>query len=554
MLERRSFFLDNPSMKLKAGFGKHETTCFIPGIGMMGWGQTSNTVKEVGTPLFARAMFMQDEDKKIFILVHLEQAFVTMAITEEVLKTINIHYPDWNISYANLMITAQHTHSAPGGYGHYPFYNFTIPGFQLKVFSTICNGILEAVKAAHKDLGPVSIHWGKHKISEEKDVAFNRSMGAYLNNKDSLKIKKEEWHLGINREMQGLIFSDDQGKVKAHINWFGVHATSVSSLNHRIHHDNKGVAAALYEKSHPGTTAFFMQEAAGDVSPNYIWDKSIKLMRGKFRDQYESTENNGEIQFRESEQIGKEKEVKGNIQCFHQFMDMSLEVAPAAHGVAFFEGTAEGPGIPKALGTVVKAVARFVKKKNLLRQPELHQKFYEAHAPKDILLDHRNGSFIGIPLSVWKKLPPMPEPSVEAFRKCAANESLNTLPWAPAILPFQIIVIGPILIAAVPGEITTTSAKRLKDAIQTQLQDHNIERVIISSYSNAFMGYITTPEEYATQSYEGGHTIFGSGTLRGIIKGFAGIVEEFKDKKVNPLKIKDPFHFPKEELERRTVR
>ena len=68
------------------------------------------------------------------------------------------------------------------------------------------------------------------------------------------------------------------------------------------------------------------------------------------------------------------------------------------------------------------------------------------------------------------------------------------------------------------------------------------------------MGYITTPEEYATQSYEAGHTIFGIGTLRGIIKGFAGIVEEFKNKKVNPLKIKDPFHFPEEELERRTVR
>ena len=159
---------------------------------MLGYGQTNNTVKEVGTPLFARAMFMQDEDKKIFILVHLEQAFVTMAITQEVLKRININYPDWNISYANLMITAQHTHSAPGGYGHYPFYNFTIPGFQIKVFNTICNGILEAVKAAHKDLGPVNIHWGKHKISEEKDVAFNRSMGAYLDNKDSLKIKKEE--------------------------------------------------------------------------------------------------------------------------------------------------------------------------------------------------------------------------------------------------------------------------------------------------------------------------------------------------------------------------
>jgi neutral ceramidase len=109
------------------------------------------------------------------------------------------------------------------------------------------------------------------------------------------------------------------------------------------------------------------------------------------------------------------------------------------------------------------------------------------------------------------------------------------------------------MIVAVPGEITTTSAKRLKLAIQKQLQNSAIERVIISSYSNAFMGYITTPEEYATQSYEAGHTIFGSGTLRGIIKGFEGVVDQFKNNKAAPLKTVTPFHYPADELARRTV-
>jgi hypothetical protein len=194
-----------------------------------------------------------------------------------------------------------------------------------------------------------------------------------------------------------------------------------------------------------------------------------------------------------------------------------------------------------------------VKQRNLLLHPELHKKFYEAQAPKDILLDHRNGSFIGMPLSLWKKLPALPEPSVEAFRKCAASESINTLPWAPAILPFQIVVLGPILIVAVPGEITTTSASRLKAAIKLKVQDFHVERVIISSYSNGFMGYITTPEEYATQSYEAGHTLYGNDTLRGVIKGFDDLVEEFIHHKVNPLKITKPFHFPADELARRSI-
>jgi neutral ceramidase len=378
-------------------------------------------------------------------------------------------------------------------------------------------------------------------------------MKAYLNNEDALPIKKEEWHLGINRQMEGLLFSDSDGKEKAFINWFGVHCTSVSSYNHRIHHDNKGVAATLYEQNHPGSVAFFMQEAAGDVSPNFIWESSLKQFRGKFQDQYESANYNGELQFRESEKIEHQKEITGTLKCFHQFMDMAMEVAPAAHGVAFFEGTTDGVGIPKILGTAIKGISRLVKARDLIKDPIKNKAFYEAHSPKDILLDHRTGSFIGISLPTWKKLPPLPDPTVEIFRQSAVSGSINTLPWAPSLLPFQMIVLGPLMIVAVPGEITTTSAARLKKSIRQRLKDTTVEHIIISSYSNAFMGYITTPEEYATQSYEAGHTIFGHGTLRGIMKGFADLIDELDRKKVNLNKTQGPFHFPKEELKLRTV-
>ena len=533
-------------MSLSAGVGKHETTCFISGIGMMGYGQPHNIVKEVGTPLFARALFIHDSKKNNVLLVHLEQAFVSIAIKEEILTRIQRDFPEWKITDANLMITAQHTHSAPGGYSHYPFYNFTIPGLQLIVFKTICDGIMQAALAAFKDLSEVKIHFGTHMVSDQKEVAFNRSMKAYLNNSDADPTKS------VNREMEGLRFITPDGKEKAMINWFGVHCTSISSFNHRIHHDNKGVAAKLYEDHHPGSTAFFMQSAAGDISPNFVWDPELKRTRGKYQDQYMSVEHNGEIQFREAEKVSHVEDLQGEIKTFSQFMNMSEVVAAPAHGVAFFEGTKEGPGVSPILGNILRVITRGVKHHKVFKDPEKNKKFYEAHYPKDILLDHRTGAFLGISLGAWKKIPAIPEPAVEAFRKCAKNESINTLPWVPEILPFQIVVIGTLLIAAVPGEITTTAARRLKKFIENKLAKTEIKQVIISSYANAYMGYITTPEEYVTQSYEAGHTIYGRQTLDGVIKGFEGILNEFLGQIPKNSKL-TPFHFPAGELALRTV-
>lgn len=518
---------------------------------MMGYGQPHNTVSEIATPLFARALFLQDEHQSNILLIHLEQAFVSIAIKEEILKRISLNHPEWNISESNLMITAQHTHSAPGGYSHYPFYNFTIPGLQLKVFHTVCAGIMNAAEMAYKSLSPVVLSYGKHLIDADKKVAFNRSMKAYLNNEDSKELKTSENHLAINREMEGLLIAGTDGKHKALINWFGVHCTSISSFNNRIHHDNKGVAAKLYEQHHPGTIAFFMQAAAGDVSPNYIWDPLLKRSRGTFQDQYESAEENGEIQFREAEKLQASTPISGKIQSFSQFLNMNHVVAPAAHGVAFFEGTKEGPGVSPILGNLLRVVSRAVKYNSLFKNPE-NEKFYEAHFPKDILLDHRSGAFLGIPLNVWKKLPPIPEPAVEALRKDAKNESINTTPWVPEILPFQIIIIGPLLIAAVPGEITTTAASRLKTFIEQKLQGSVISEVIISSYANAYMGYITTPEEYVTQSYEAGHTVYGRRTLEGIFQGFEDLLNQYKGLSHKSLNTR-PFHFPPTELSLRSI-
>lgn len=537
-------------MSIKVGFSKTEIPCFFPGLGMMGYGQPHNFVKEQATPIFARALIFEDTQMAHFIFINIELAFVSIAVKEEVTKRVNELFPDWDIDLSRLMITAQHTHSAPGGYSHYPFYNFTIPGFRPKMFEAVVSSIVTAISEASKNISPSILKLGSYHIPEDNEVAFNRSMSAYLNNKDIKKIPSTDTHLGVNRQMLGLNIYSADGKLRAHLNWFGVHATSISSFNHRIHHDNKGIASDLFEKMNPGSMAIFAQAAAGDVSPNYIWDKKLKRTRGKFPDQYESAAYNGELQASAAQMIQAEHFLDGKIQCSHLYHDLVTHAAFPAHGISFFEGTLEGPGIPKLLGNTLRFLSRSLRFSKTLFAASENKSFYESHGAKDILLDHRTGEFIGIPLSIWKKMPVIPDPTIGSFIKHAKNGSIETTPWVPPVLPYQIVTLGDLAIIGVPGEITTISAERLKNALKDKL---NVSEIIISSYANAYMGYVTTPEEYDLQCYEGGHTVYGRYTLPAMIQGFIELAE-INQKKIKSKNDIQPFRYPAQELERRTIK
>lgn len=535
----------------EAGVAKEDMTAFVPGVGMMGYGQPHNVVQEIGTKLWVRALFLKDEEGSPILFLHLEQAFVTMALKEEILRRILENHPDWNISDENFILSAQHTHAAPGGYSHFAFYNLTISNFQTKVFEKIVSSSILAAEAAKRNLQKVTMSWGAVDISPDKEIAFNRSMKAYLNNPDAQKIKEEEKLLGLDRRMQGILLTTQDNKLLAHLNWFGVHCTNVSSFNIRTHHDNKGVAAELFEKSHPGSVAFFFQSTAGDVSPNFIWDKKTKLMRGKFEDQYDNASFNGEIQFRESELITGELPVEGRFETVLNYVDMGKKAAAPAHGLAFFRGTLEGPGITAGLASVLRITSRIRRVIDCVRSPECRE-FYLKHGVKDVVIDHRNGSFVGIPLAFWKWLPVVPSHPVNVFQETAKAGGLKTLPWIPSVIPFQIVRLGNILIAALPGEITTVAGKRVKELLEKEYAGCGVDRVIIHSYCNAYMGYITTPEEYDIQSYEGGHNVYGRSSLDVVLASYGELVKTLKGEPCE-MERATPLRFSPDELKLRSV-
>jgi neutral ceramidase len=85
-------------------------------------------------------------------------------------------------------------------------------------------------------------------------------------------------------------------------------------------------------------------------------------------------------------------------------------------------------------------------------------------------------------------------------------------PWSPEVLPVSIVRIGQLAIIAAPAEFTIMSGRRVRETVKAALGD-SVKHVVFAGYSNAYSGYVTTPEEYDAQHYEGASTHFGKWTL-----------------------------------------
>jgi hypothetical protein len=76
--------------------------------------------------------------------------------------------------------------------------------------------------------------------------------------------------------------------------------------------------------------------------------------------------------------------------------------------------------------------------------------------------------------------------------------------WQPRVVSTQLAFIGTVAIACVPGEFTTMSGRRLRDAIGESvaaLGGPRTSQVIVAGLCNTYSDYITTPEEYEVQVF-----------------------------------------------------
>lgn len=508
-------------------------------IGMMGYGALQNRVHHAHSDLYVRTCLIQDQNGKWLALANAEICFVTQAMHQAVLRELAQQAPE--ISLDNLVLSSQHTHSAPGGYSHYMFYNVTVPDFQPEIFDAIVKAFVSSILEAREKAQPARLSYAELAFPEEIDVAFNRAIKAYNQNPENTALTDEQTHLGIDRTMYLLQAQTETGDVLAVLNWFGVHATSIGPDNQGISADNKGYAAIeleryFAERGH-ATVCLFAQAAAGDVSPNF-YGQGKNWPRGKFEDEIQNAQHNGHQQAQHAKYIVQNARFKTlSDHCDSElfFADLSctpcdpaftngqtgLRSAPAAHGIPFLEGTAiDGKGISKTLAKAVSVICQLQQKLRLkkLQQSDpqawqQEQEDYQMQAPKIIAVESGRKRFLGFQDFGKLHIPERLEPVMAELNRLFKLGAIQEHSWTPQILPIQIIRIGELAIATFPGEITTTAARRLRQCIADELKPDGVEHVLIWSYVNAYFGYTTTPEEYSIQNYEGGHTVFGRWSL-----------------------------------------
>ena len=534
---------------LEVGTGKATITAFHKGAGMMGYGMHFNFADGVDTELHARAfLFREAGSGRTLAFVNCEICFVTNSIKQGVVERLQRERPELGLDEASLMLCAQHTHSGPGGYSHYAFYNFTIPGFVPEVWAAIVDGVVEAILAAAETLGPATLRHAVGEFAPQVEVAFNRSLAAYNANKDVTPLPARDWHLAVDRAMDLLRIEDASGEdsppgLRGAISWFGVHATSLSNDNHLTNWDNKGYAAdALETRARArGSSTFvgaFAQATAGDVTPNFVFDRKKRWMRGKFADDRVSARWHGERQAEKAEELldraAAAPAIEGALDCVLAYVDLSdvrcdpefaggvtdARTSSACVGVDMLAGTREGPGMPTPIALAARAAAWSVRAWERTRslwqgaaRREAVRRKYRSQGRKRIIIETGARRLLGTRNVSRVPVPSFVDPTLATFKKHHRSGGLEDAPWTPQILPLQIFVIGTLALVAVPGELTTVAGRRLRETVHQELRGRGVDRVLLTTYANSYSGYICTNEEYQHQRYEGSHTVFGQWTL-----------------------------------------
>ncbi|PVD38057.1 hypothetical protein C0Q70_00667 [Pomacea canaliculata] len=515
--------------EFQAGAGIFDITGPAAEVNLMGYAKPGQTANGIHMRQFSRAFVFADKaGEKRFVFVNADSCMVSQGVKLEVIKQLKATYGDL-YTERNVVISGTHTHSGPGGFHQYLLFDITSLGFVNATFEALVKGIVQSIQLAHKTLRPANLY-----ISEGEllDSSINRSPTGYLNNPPE---ERQKYKYDVDKNMTVLRIDDAAGHPIGLINWYAVHCTSMNNTNGLISSDNKGYAEQLFERymlargnlSIPGQfVAAFAQSNEGDVSPNtkgpHCTDSGLPcdiltstchgenelcIAFGPGKDMFESTQIIGRNQFMKALELYSSagKKLTGSVDFRHSYVNMTevevvlnsttkVKTCKPALGYSFAAGTIDGPGAFDFKQGTNTSNPFWNAVRDVLKTPTEEQ--VNCHAPKPILLDTGEISFPYL--------------------------------WHPQVVDVQLLKLGQFVIIAVPGEFTTMSGRRTRDAVVQTLISNGLPldtSSVIAGLSNDYTHYVATFEEYQVQRYEAASTIYGPHTLQAYIQNFEILAE-----------------------------
>lgn len=492
----------------RVGCGIADITGEVAECGMLGYGVATQQTAGLHNRLRARAFIVADSGDRRVLLVVCELPLMFDSVHREVLRRLGSTHGG-RYALDNVMLTVTHTHCGPGGYSDHWLYNSNTGGFRPQTFEAVVDGIIAAVEHAHADLADADLSIATGALH---DASVNRSPTAFARNPAT---DRAQFPDGIDPQTT-LLRIERHGRLVGAVNWFATHGTSMTNRNRLISSDNKGYAAYRRERldahvdylagGSPELVAAFAQTNSADMSPNLHRQPGS----GPTEDEFDNTRIIGDRQASAAARLTTEpgRGVSGGLDTRMAYVDLADFVVepeftgdrrrhrtgPLLAGAAALAGTDEGPGplhplVRQGRNGVIDGVVRHVVYR-------LSPRLRDSHAPKGVL---------------------------------APGRHLNSL--APLMAEaglVQLLRIGQLYLIGIPAEVTITAGLRLRRAVAA-IVGAELADVLVAGYSNGYLHYVTTPEEYDEQRYEGGSTMFGRWQLPALQQVVAGLAVCMRD-------------------------
>lgn len=508
----------DPSAAYQIGLGRADCTGPAADVHLMGYAKLGQIATGLHLRQYSRAFIVVDNDNKL-VFVSADMGMMGYKLRIDVLNRLKETYGN-EYNENNVILSGTHTHGGAGGFLMNIVYDLTILGFVQETFDAYALGIYNSIVRAHDNLQEGKIFLNTGNVEEAN---INRSPTAYAKNPEA---EKNRYEGNTDTELVQLKFvRSSDNKAIGMFNWFAVHPTSMNNNNTLISSDNVGYAELLLEMEQnagelPGKGDFVAALASanlGDVSPNIqgakclntglpcddasstcagLSQQCVALGPGGL-DMFLSTKIIGERIAAQAKVVfaGQGEEITGPVKSLHQYMHVPSETVEytyengtkvqgtgcvPAMGYSFAAGTTDGPGFFDFTQGETSENPFWNAVRDFLTEPEPED--IACHKPKPILL--------------------------------ATGRMTLPYEWQPHTVPTQVAQIGPLVIPAIPGELTTMSGRRMRDTLTEVMKtvggyDPAKVKVIIGGLSNMYTSYITTPEEYNVQRYEGASTIYG---------------------------------------------
>lgn len=556
----------------RAGFGRADITP-PPGAGLFGYGPEGRRAEGFRQRLHARALVVEDARGERLALVTAELGAVPTLLHRRVAEALLHRHPDGlGLGADRLFLAATHTHAGPGNFmgGIFDRRASRVAGHDPVLLDYLVDGIVEAVEAAHLDLAPAAMAWGRAPVW---GLTRNRSILPFEANDPpspspytppaglpatSRAVDPELLVVRVDRRRPDGVLEPGGALVL-----FSIHGTAVPSANTLYDADLHGVVARAVEahmraagdplrgagdharaaedpmraaeadlwareapdraaagegrgtRSRP--VALFASGAAGDISPAVPPSTRcpVARKRGWVPTPLAALSPNAGWAWVEPFPDSSDACVQGAVREMEALGEtLAREVTDLFDALS--SGLREDVTVARNWSVLAPG-----EEEGLCPTPEVGSATAGGVADGITRLQGRMGIREG------RTDPGRRSCHAPRVRFLGPLQRLVApAPEFPGDAPFGVLRLGDLLIGTVPGEVTHIAGARMRGSMAAGAASRGMEPggVALLTLTNGYLYYTATREEYGLQFYEGSSTLYGPGQAEAFARRLGELV------------------------------